>query len=77
MMIKQIFLLLWAITAAGAMFPDASLACSVCYGAPGSLLTKGLNFAIFCLLGVVFSVLASFAIFFLTLRKKSKEAATH
>jgi len=48
------------------------LGCSVCYGAAGHPLTKGLNMGILSLLLVVTFVLIFFATFFFQLRAKSK-----
>jgi hypothetical protein len=40
--------------------PRALLACAVCYGAPDSAQTKGVNFGIVTMLGVTGVVLAGF-----------------
>jgi len=54
--------------------PEAAEACSVCFGNPESSMTKGLQMGITVLLGVLVVVLGSFALFFLNLRKKARQA---
>ena len=61
--------------AALAVFAEQAHACSVCFGAPDDPMTKGMNFGILVLLGVTGVVLGVFALFFLKLRAKAKEAA--
>ena len=70
--LRIFFLAVSAILAAGA---SRALACSVCYGNPNSLMTKGLNMGIFCLLVVVLAVLGSFGAFFLHIRKRSRQSS--
>jgi hypothetical protein len=49
----------WAIAAAlAALLPQAAAACAVCYGADGSAALRGMNQAIFFLLGCVGLVFA-------------------
>lgn len=54
--------------------PRAAEACSVCFGDPSSSQTASVNNAILFLLGVTFVVLASFASFFLYLRRRMRLA---
>jgi hypothetical protein len=58
------------------MFQPGSLfACAACYGASDSPMAKGMNWGIFCLLGVVTVVLGSIATFFVFIGKKSAAAS--
>ena len=50
----------------------ALLACAVCFGNPDSPQTKAVQLGILALLGVTVAVLASFAGFFLYLRRRQK-----
>jgi len=63
--------LLVAIVFALALDPSALRACSVCYGDPDSSMSKGLVWGITVLLGVVVTVLAGIATFFVYIAKKS------
>jgi len=49
-----------------------SVACSVCYGDPESPMIIGMNMGILTLLVFVAGIWASFAVFFLNLRKRAK-----
>jgi len=51
---------------------QVSVACSVCYGDPESPMIIGMNMGILTLLIFVIGTLASFAVFFLNLRKRAK-----
>ena len=46
------------------MISKIILGCSVCFGASGSLMTKGLNMGILSLLVVIVAVLGCFGVFF-------------
>jgi len=54
-----------------ALSPGALRACSVCYGDPDSGMARGLVSGIGVLLGVVVTVLAGIATFFVYIAKKS------
>jgi hypothetical protein len=55
-----------------ALFSSTSLACGVCFGAPDSPLTAGMNMGILSLLGITGGVLGSFVTFFLKLRRRAR-----
>ena len=59
--------------------PHGASACSVCFGDPSSPASKGLAWAVFALLGVVFVVLGGFTAFliFLARRAAAVQAASH
>lgn len=57
-------------------FPRAAWACSVCMGDPDAPQTHGMNMAILFMLGVVATLLGSFAVFFVHLRTRAKLAAS-
>jgi len=59
---------------ATATMPDA-LACAVCFGASDSPLSKGMNFGILALLGVVAPVLFGVAAFAWNMNKRSRALA--
>jgi len=52
--------------------PNLGYACPSCYGDPNAADVKGLNMAIFALLGVTGGVLGAFVTFFLYLRKRAR-----
>jgi hypothetical protein len=59
-----------------AMAPDfMMMACAVCFGAVEPLVRESMNAGILVLLGVTAVVLGCFARFFLTLARRSREAA--
>jgi hypothetical protein len=63
------------IAAAFAAFaPSPLFACAACYGKSDSPLASGMNWGIFTLMGVILTVLASIATFFIYIIRK--EAAT-
>jgi len=53
------------------ILPEASQACSVCYGKSDSPLAVGMNWGIFSLLGVILFVLGSVAGFFVFLARRA------
>jgi len=60
-------------TAAFAAFaPSPLFACAACYGRSDSPLASGMNAGIFTLLGVILSVLACFALFFVHVMRADK-----
>ncbi len=65
-------LLLSLATAGGAFLPKLALGCAVCYGAPDSPMTQGMNTAIFTLLGVTGVVLGSFVTFMVYLARRAR-----
>lgn len=56
-------------------FAPAALACSTCYGDPDAPQTQAMNMAILFMLGVVATMLALFAAFFVHLRIRAKHVA--
>ena len=56
--------------------PHGASACSVCFGDPTSPASKGLAWAVFALLGVVFVVLAGFTAFLIFLARRASAAQT-
>ena len=62
---------IWVVSAVAAS-PHLAHACAVCFGASDAPQTKGMNMAILTLLFVIGGVLASFAAFFLHLRRQAK-----
>ncbi|HLU46547.1 MAG TPA: hypothetical protein VK116_00635 [Planctomycetota bacterium] len=63
---------LGVVLGAALLFASEVDACSVCFGAPDSAQTASVNNAILFLLGVTACVLASFATFFLVLRRRMR-----
>lgn len=51
--------------------PEVVVACTVCFGDPQSLQSRGARMGVVALLAVVVPVLIGFALFFLYLKKKS------
>ena len=51
--------------------PHTASACSVCFGDPSSPASKGLAWAVFALLGVVFVVLGGFTAFLIFLARRA------
>jgi len=58
-------------------FQSSLFACSVCYGDPDSLLTRGLNLAVMFLMAVIGSVLASCAAYFAFVGRRSVRLRKH
>jgi hypothetical protein len=68
------FLTIIAVVLLGMVVATEAWSCSVCFGAdPTSTQYQGLFWAVMVLLAVVLSVLGGFAIFFLNLRKRSRQ----
>ena len=63
--------------AAVVLWPQAAHACAVCFGAPNSPQTHGMNNAIFFLLGVVGFVQIGFVSLFYTLWRRARELRRH
>ena len=68
---RRLKLFLAAALTSLALHPVALRACSVCYGDPDSSMSKGLNWGIAVLLGVVVTVLGGITTFFVYISKKS------
>jgi uncharacterized membrane protein YphA (DoxX/SURF4 family) len=64
------FLAVWALA-----LPQIASACATCFGAPDSPMTKGMNNAIFLLIGVVGLVYVGIGKVALDFRKRSKRLA--
>ncbi len=56
------------------VMPHGANACSVCFGDPTSPASKGLAWAVFALLGVVFVVLGGFTAFIIFLARRASAA---
>ena len=56
----------------GLLAPSPLLACAACYGKSDSALASGMNWGIFTLLGVVLTVLACVAVFFVHIVRKEE-----
>ncbi len=56
--------------------PHGASACSVCFGDPTSPASKGLAWAVFALLGVVFVVLGGFTAFMIFLARRASAVNT-
>jgi hypothetical protein len=54
------------------LVPDVSLACPVCYGAPGSPMVKGANNGVWFLLGIVGFVQIGFAALFISFWRRAR-----
>jgi len=65
-----------AIAALLAVVPETVFACPVCFGASDAPAAQGMNLAIFTLLGVTGSVLASFLGFIAYLMKRANAVRT-
>ena len=57
-----------------ALRAEPVLACAACYGQSDSPLARGMNWAIFTLLGVVVCVLTGITTFFVVISRKSASA---
>jgi heme/copper-type cytochrome/quinol oxidase subunit 2 len=66
MFFSAALLLVWA-----AAKPGSVLACAACYGQDSGPMAQGMNWGIFSLLGVIVSVLAGVAGFFIYLARRS------
>ena len=62
-------------TASALALPQIASACATCFGAPDSPMTKGMNNAIFLLIGVVGLVYVGIGKVALDFRKRSKRLA--
>jgi len=57
------------------VLPTVSHACAVCYGAPNSSETHGMNLAIFAMLTVTYAILGGAIAFFYGFWKRSRQIA--
>ena len=62
------------LVAAAAFAPSPLFACAACYGKSDSPLASGMNWGIFTLLGVIVTVLATIATFFVYLIRRETVA---
>ncbi|HUZ05918.1 MAG TPA: hypothetical protein VMV89_00360 [Candidatus Paceibacterota bacterium] len=60
------------LAAAAALAPSPLFACAACYGRSDSPLAYGVNWGIFTLMGVIVSVLACIALFFVHIVRKEE-----
>jgi hypothetical protein len=60
-----IFFALWS-------YPAVSLACATCFGAPDDPMTKGLNMAVFVMIGVTYVVIISMLAMFVGLAVRAR-----
>jgi len=72
---RKLLKAIFTATALAAFTPSPLFACAACYGKSDSPLASGMNWGIFTLMGIVLTVLASIATFFIYLVRK--EAAMH
>ena len=61
--------------AAALLAPLPTFACATCYGAVDSPMADGMNWGIFTLMGVIGTVLATFAAFFIYIIRKNAALA--
>jgi drug/metabolite transporter (DMT)-like permease len=70
---RKFFKIIFVAAALAIFSPPPLFACAACYGKSDSPLASGMNWGIFTLLGVVATVLASIATFFVfIIRKEAK-----
>jgi uncharacterized membrane protein len=60
------------LVAAAALAPSPLFACATCYGRSDSPLAYGMNWGIFTLMGVIVSVLACIALFFVHIVRREE-----
>jgi uncharacterized membrane protein len=63
------------LVAVAALAPSPLFACAACYGQSDSPLAYGMNWGIFTLMGVIVSVLACIALFFVHIIHKEESLA--
>jgi len=71
---RKILKAAWIAVALAALAPPPLLACAACYGQSDSPLASGMNWGIFTLMGVIVTVLATIATFFVYLIRKEAAA---
>lgn len=62
---------------AAALAPAPLLACATCFGQSDSAMAQGMNWGIFTLLGVIITVLATIASFFVYIIRKETAAGNN
>jgi hypothetical protein len=72
---RKILKTIFAAAALAAFAPSPLFACAACYGKSDSPLASGMNWGIFTLMGVVVTVLASIASFFVYIIRKEAALA--
>jgi hypothetical protein len=70
---RKIFKIIFLAAASAIFSPPPLFACAACYGKSDSPLASGMNWGIFTLLGVVVTVLASIATFFIFIIRKEAQ----
>ncbi len=70
--LKTIFI---AVAAIAAFAPSPLFACAACYGKSDSPLASGMNWGIFTLMGVIVTVLATIASFFIYIIRREAALA--
>jgi heme/copper-type cytochrome/quinol oxidase subunit 2 len=72
---RKLSKLFFAAAALPAFAPSPLFACAACYGKSDSALASGMNWGIFTLMGVIVTVLASIAGFFVYIIRKEAALA--
>ena len=67
---------LWSILAGALASPSGALACSACFGKSDAVMAKSVNAGIFSLMGVIVTVLAGAASFFVFLSRRAAAVAS-
>jgi hypothetical protein len=57
------------------VLPSPALACSICFGDPGSPVAQGVVMGVLALLGVVLAVLGGFIAFFVYIARRASSTA--
>jgi heme/copper-type cytochrome/quinol oxidase subunit 2 len=73
--LRQILKTILVAIALAAFAPSPLFACAACYGKSDSPLANGMNWGIFTLMGVIITVLATIASFFVYVIRKEAAAA--
>jgi hypothetical protein len=72
---KRILTFVLTVLVAALASPTGALACAACFGKSDSNMAKSVNAGIFCLLGVIVTVLIGAASFFVFLSRRAAAAA--
>jgi hypothetical protein len=73
--IRKFFKTISAVFALAALAPSPLFACAACYGKSDSPLASGMNWGIFTLMGVIITVLATIAGFFVYIIRREAALA--
>jgi hypothetical protein len=73
--LRKILKLIFVVVALATFSPSPLFACAACYGKSDSPLASGMNWGIFTLMGVIVTVLASIATFFVFIIRKEAALA--